>query len=115
MPREQDFLQERNREIGAALEEARLLQRKTVTECAALLKTSRRRYNAMERGEIAISIAEMELLLQYLKISGTYVSPQVFTFATRSVVVQELPEEIIVRVPKQSEIVNSPLPTNSCF
>lgn len=111
MYKEQQFLQQRNREIGAVLEKARLLQRRTVTECAALLKTSRRRYNAMERGDVAISVAEMELLLQYLKISGTCVSPQVFTFATTSVVVEELPGEIIVRLLNP----NSQLPTNSCF
>lgn len=98
MGTDEDFLKQRNREIGAILAKARLLQRRTVTECAELLKTSRRRYNAMERGEVGISIAETELLLQYLDVPALYISPKIFASGTSSVVVEELPEEIVVRI-----------------
>ena len=37
-------------------------------ECAAVLSTSRRRYSAMEQGVVAVSMAELELLMEYLEI-----------------------------------------------
>ena len=49
--------------IGPALTRGQLL-----TECAAALATSRRRYSAIERGEVAVSAAELELLMEYLEI-----------------------------------------------
>jgi transcriptional regulator with XRE-family HTH domain len=61
-------IQERNREIGRILQEARSLKNITVTICAQLIGTSRRRYAAMERGEAMIGIAELEVLMDFLNI-----------------------------------------------
>lgn len=61
-------LAQRNREIGAILAHARQRQQRTITECAALLATSRRRYRAIERGDIGVEVAELEVLLAYLAI-----------------------------------------------
>jgi transcriptional regulator with XRE-family HTH domain len=61
-------LQQRNQEIGSVLAQARQQQHRSVTECAAVLSTSRRRYSAMEQGAVAVSAAELELLIDYLEI-----------------------------------------------
>ena len=61
-------LQQRNQEIGTLLVQARKLQHRSVTDCAERLATSRRRYSAIERGEAAVSAAELELLIDYLQI-----------------------------------------------
>lgn len=61
-------LQQRNQEIGARLQQARTQHHRSVSECANLLGTSRRRYSAIERGEVAISAAELELLLPFLGV-----------------------------------------------
>jgi predicted transcriptional regulator len=59
-------IQERNREIGQLLKEARMYRNITVTTCAELIGTSRRRYVAMERGEAMIGVAELEVLIDLL-------------------------------------------------
>jgi len=59
-------IQERNREIGRLLKEARIYRNITVTTCAELIGTSRRRYVAMERGEAMIGVAELEVLIEFL-------------------------------------------------
>lgn len=61
-------IQERNREIGQILQEARSHKNITVTICAQLIGTSRRRYAAMERGEAMIGVAELEVLMGFLNI-----------------------------------------------
>lgn len=61
-------LQERNQQIGAILAAARQSQGRSVTECAALLNTSRRRYRAIELGIVGVSAAELELLLTHLQV-----------------------------------------------
>jgi transcriptional regulator with XRE-family HTH domain len=61
-------IQERNREIGRVLREARRHRNITVTICAELIGTSRRRYSAMERGEAMIGIAELEVLIDFLEV-----------------------------------------------
>src|SRR5205823_3888866 len=63
-----EHLHRRDREIGAALTEARCSQNKSISKCAALLGTSRRRYRAIEQGEVGIAASELELLLNYLNI-----------------------------------------------
>lgn len=63
-----DQLAQRNREIGTLLADARQQQRRSVSECAALLGTSRRRYRAIERGDIGVEAAELELLVAYLDV-----------------------------------------------
>jgi transcriptional regulator with XRE-family HTH domain len=60
-------LQRRNQEIGSVLARAREQRHRSVTECASVLATSRRRYSAIERGEVAVSSAELELLMVYLE------------------------------------------------
>lgn len=99
-------LQQRNHQIGAILMQARLHQKRTVTECAALLGTSRRRYSAMERGEVAISFVEMEILMEYLHLPGLPVAPKVLASSTPQVIVEmgEGVEEIIVRRPKDGSV-----------
>ena len=61
-------IQERNNEIGRVLREARRQRDITVTACAELIATSRRRYAAMERGEAMIGLAELEVLVDFLGI-----------------------------------------------
>ena len=61
-------IQDRNREIGHILQEARSHKRITVTICAQLIGTSRRRYTAMECGEAMIGAAELEILIDFLEI-----------------------------------------------
>lgn len=61
-------IQERNREIGRVLRETRDHRNITVTMCAELIGTSRRRYTAMERGEAMIGVAELEVLIDFLGV-----------------------------------------------
>ena len=61
-------IQERNREIGRVLRESRRHRDITVTTCAELIGTSRRRYAAMERGEAMIGLAELEVLVDFLGV-----------------------------------------------
>jgi transcriptional regulator with XRE-family HTH domain len=68
MPTVASRLQQRNQEIASVLTRARQQQHRSVTECAAVLATSRRRYSAMEQGAVAVSAAELELLMEYLEI-----------------------------------------------
>ncbi len=63
-----DELVDRNRELGLVLQAARRAKNLSVTRCAQLVGTSRRRYLAMERGEAIIGVAEFELLLAFLEI-----------------------------------------------
>jgi DNA-binding XRE family transcriptional regulator len=63
-----DQLQQRNREIGDILAEARRRHHRSVTECANAVGTSRRRYNAIEQGEAAINAGELELMVRYLEV-----------------------------------------------
>lgn len=65
-----DHWQQRNREVGRILREARQRNGRTVTECAMLLRTSRRRYTAIEEGTVAIQLIELEDLMAYLGISA---------------------------------------------
>lgn len=62
-------LDSRNREIGNILTIAREKQQRSVRECAALLGTSRRRYGAIERGEVGITFAELEVIAKFLSLS----------------------------------------------
>lgn len=61
-------IQERNREIGRVLREARRQRDITVTACAELIGTSRRRYAAMEQGVAMIGLAELEVLVDFLGV-----------------------------------------------
>jgi transcriptional regulator with XRE-family HTH domain len=61
-------LRERSREVGRLLQEARIRRRVSVTRCAELIGTSRRRYAAIESGNVGIEFAELELLAEFLDI-----------------------------------------------
>ena len=50
------------------LQEAHNDKNITVTTCAQLIGTSRRRYSAMERGEAMIGVAELEVLIDFLGV-----------------------------------------------
>jgi transcriptional regulator with XRE-family HTH domain len=64
----EDRIQERNREIGKILREARTEKDIPITTCANLIGTSRRRYVAMEEGEAIIGVAELEVLMAFLSV-----------------------------------------------
>jgi len=66
---------ERNREVGRIVQEARTAKGLSVTKCARSIGTSRRRYLAMEAGEVMIGIAELEALMQFLEIPAEKVWP----------------------------------------
>lgn len=61
-------LQDRNREIGRILREARMEKEVSISRCAKIIRTTRRRYTAMEAGETIIGIAELERLVAFLEI-----------------------------------------------
>ncbi|MBM7842180.1 helix-turn-helix domain-containing protein [Herpetosiphon giganteus] len=63
-----DIFQERNTEIGRILSLARQTQKRTVSECAQHISTSRRRYTAIEKGAAAINVPELEALMQFLGV-----------------------------------------------
>ena len=72
---QENRIQERNREIGLILREAREQKNTPITACANLVGTSRRRYVAMEEGKAIIGIAELEVLMEFLGISSHKVWP----------------------------------------
>ena len=61
-------MKQRDVEIGRALKSARLRNRVTISECAALIGTGRPRYRDIESGESSITVAELELLVELLDI-----------------------------------------------
>jgi transcriptional regulator with XRE-family HTH domain len=68
MENSENRIQERNRVIGQIIREARNQKSISVTTCAKLIGTSRRRYIAMEQGETMIGIAELEILMSFLGV-----------------------------------------------
>ena len=54
---------------------ARTAKGLSVTKCAGSIGTSRRRYLAMEAGDVMIGIAELEALMQFLEIPVERVWP----------------------------------------
>ncbi len=70
-------LAERNQEIGQLLQQARGAHHLSVTACAQLLGTSRRRYNDIEQGFVPITLAELELLLPFLGLPVQQIWPDV--------------------------------------
>jgi transcriptional regulator with XRE-family HTH domain len=95
-------IQRRQREIGSILGAARQQQQRTVTDCATILGTSRRRYTAIERGEAIIGAVELEILAEYLHIDpGLLWHNLGSSEQARKVVVQASPGEdlqIVIRV-----------------
>lgn len=86
----------RNKELGRVLAQARGLKQMTVTAIAASIGTSRRRYTAIERGDVPITAAEIEQLAEVLgvpfsKFGESVAVPQ----ELRRVIVQAEPGETI--------------------
>lgn len=69
-------MQERQRQIGAVLLQARLDGNRSVSECAEHLRTSRRRYSAIERGESGIYAVELEAIARFLAIPLARIWPE---------------------------------------
>lgn len=61
-------VRKRSEEIGALLIEARLSVRRSITECAQLIGTSRKRYRNIESGVVDITFVELEAVMQYLNV-----------------------------------------------
>lgn len=81
---------ERNRQIGRIVQEARAARGLSITKCARAIGTSRRRYLAMEAGEVMIGIAELEELMRFLGIPPERVWPGPIT--------GQLPTPVILEV-----------------
>jgi len=79
----------RSEEIGALLAEARAVERRSITECANLIGTSRKRYRGIEAGTTEISFLELEALVSYLNLPFSSLSSRVAEDALdRRIVVQ---------------------------
>jgi transcriptional regulator with XRE-family HTH domain len=88
--------EQRNREIGAILAQARQRESYTVTECAAVALTTRRRYTMIERGEASVSAVELEALMRFLQVPANLIWAEfVPPTQPRQVVVQAQPGERI--------------------
>jgi transcriptional regulator with XRE-family HTH domain len=86
----------RNREIGLILREARTQKDITVTICAKLIGTSRRRYIAMEQGVAIIGVAELEILMAFLEIPAEKVWHGKDTpVVSRQIVLEALPGQTL--------------------
>jgi len=89
-------IQERNKEIGQILLEARTERDISVTTCAKLIGTSRRRYNAMEQGEAMIGVAELEILMTFLEVPASKIWSTVDSLASsRKISLQAIPGETV--------------------
>jgi transcriptional regulator with XRE-family HTH domain len=62
-------IQARQQEIGAILHERRKLRGMTMEHCAQMLGMRRQSYSAIENGETAISVPELEILMEALGIT----------------------------------------------
>jgi predicted transcriptional regulator len=88
-------VQQRNKEIGELLAQVRQQQRRSITECAAVVGTSRRRYRAIEHGEVGIEVAELESLMVYLDIPGHMVWQNLEPARTHHRIVRIQPDEMV--------------------
>ena len=96
METQESWIQERNREIGRVLQEARVQKDISVTTCANLVGTSRRRYTAMEEGETTIGMAELEVLMKFLEIPTNKVWHGKDTLTIpRQIILEGLPGETL--------------------
>jgi transcriptional regulator with XRE-family HTH domain len=88
-------VQQRNKEIGALLAQIRQQQRRSITECAAVVGTSRRRYRAIEHGEVGIEVVKLEALMVYLDIPGHLVWQNLESARTHHRIVRIQPDEMV--------------------
>jgi transcriptional regulator with XRE-family HTH domain len=85
-------LRERSQEVGRLLLEARRRKRFSVTKCAELINTSRRRYAAIESGQVGIEFAELELIAEFLEIpQHEFWRKAISSEALQQITVQALP------------------------
>jgi transcriptional regulator with XRE-family HTH domain len=95
-------LNERNREIASILREYRRQARRTVSECAAHVGTTRRRYTQIEAAQSYVTAVELEELVRLLQIPPARVWPAALAGGdSREVSVQARPGErveIVVRL-----------------
>jgi len=86
----------RNREIGRIMREARTQKDITVTTCAKLIGTSRRRYISMEQGVAMIGVAELEILMAFLEVPAEKVWHGKDTpVVSRQIVLEAIPGQIL--------------------
>jgi hypothetical protein len=71
-----DGIKERNQEIGRWIRIVRSQRRLSVSRCAALLGTTRRRYVDMEEGKSGLTVAELEVLLRFFNLSPVAFWPE---------------------------------------
>jgi transcriptional regulator with XRE-family HTH domain len=69
-------LKHRRTEIGKVLGQARYEANRSISECAALIGTSRLRYRKIEAGETDIYVTELEVLCRFLHLPLSKVLPQ---------------------------------------
>lgn len=85
-----------NRNLGMVLADARSRRHCTITACAAVVGTSRRRYAAIERGDVPITFAELVLLAQYFDLPVDLVWPETIARALRYVDIEASPGDTVV-------------------
>lgn len=91
--------QERNQEIGALLQKARLRAKKSIRATAAHLGTTKERYTAIESGRSFVTAVELEDLLRWLGIPFHEVWPPEITGDPPDVIVSALPgQAVTIRV-----------------
>jgi transcriptional regulator with XRE-family HTH domain len=89
-------MDKRNQEIGILLHRVRSGKRVPAATCAQLLRTSRRRYSSIERGEAPITLAEYEMLVHFLEIDSDQAWP--------SAPIASGPNKVVVHVPLGKEV-----------
>lgn len=72
---DKDEMRRRNAIIGRLLEQVRTSRGISMAECAAAIGTTRQRYSAIERGESFIAAVELEMLMDFLRISPEEIRP----------------------------------------
>ncbi len=97
---------ERIAEIGSILIDARYRERRTVTECAAVMQTTRHRYRQIEEGNVQVGIVELEKIMRFLNIPPKTIWSEIGTE-------ESLPTKITIRVPSQTEFFHIVFDTTS--
>lgn len=95
---QKDVIEQRNQEIAELLHRTRNGKNVPATKCAQMLGTSRRRYNAIERGETPISVGELEVLMRFLDIPVDRLWP------VQAQPAQSDQKPVVVHVPQGQEV-----------
>jgi len=64
---------ERSRQIGIILAKARKEAKRSLTDCAQVINTSRQRYRKLKAGEADITVVELEAVCTFLNLLPGYV------------------------------------------